>query len=318
MSEKSIANDLYLISGATGKTGAHTVRLLREKGASVRALVHTRDQRSERLAELGADVVHADLLDFGAVRSAMTDVTAAYFCYPISPGGLLDATTIFAQAAEEAGVDAVVNMSQISARRDAKSNVAQQHWLSERLWDRTALITTHLRPTFFAEWLIFQWSRRDDHGVLRLPFGDGRHAPISSADQARVIATILVDPAPHDRQTYPLYGPVELNHDQIADKMAQTLGIPVRYEPVDIPTFAAALTAQGATPFFVQHVRNVAQDYRDGIFAGTNDLVEAITGTAPMTVEQFTAAHCTAFDGPGQEASWADVHRDAAPPVAVV
>lgn len=318
MPEKFVAADLYLISGATGKTGAHTVRLLREKGAAVRALVHRRDERSERLAELGADVVHADLLDFGAVRSAMSGVTAAYFCYPISPGGLLDATTIFAQAADEAGVRSVVNMSQISARRDAKSNVAQQHWLSERLWDRTALITTHLRPTFFAEWLIFQWSRRDDHGVLRLPFADGRHAPIASADQARVIAAILTNAAPHDHQIYPLYGPLELNHDQIADKMAQTLGIAVRYEPVDIPTFAEALVAQGATPFFVQHVRNVAQDYRDGILAGTNDVVEEITGTPPMTVEQFTAANRTAFDGPGREASWANVHRDATPPVPVV
>jgi nucleoside-diphosphate-sugar epimerase len=34
-------NELFLITGATGKTGAHTVRLLRERGLRVRALVHT-------------------------------------------------------------------------------------------------------------------------------------------------------------------------------------------------------------------------------------------------------------------------------------
>ena len=96
-------SDRYLISGATGKTGAHVVALLRARGASVRALVHTRDERAQRLAELGAEVVEGDLLDFGAVSSAMAGVTAAYFCYPINPG-LLEATTIFAQAAGEAGV----------------------------------------------------------------------------------------------------------------------------------------------------------------------------------------------------------------------
>jgi uncharacterized protein YbjT (DUF2867 family) len=280
------------------------VEILRAQGASVRALVHTRDERSERLSQLGAEVVQADLLDFGAVSSAMAGVSAAYFCYPIDPGGLLEATAIFAQATAEAGVRSVVNMSQISARREAKSHAAQQHWLSERMWDRNALITTHLRPTFFADWLLWQWSRRDDGGTLRLPFADGRHAPITSADQARVIAAILTHPAPHDRQIYPLRGPVDLNHAQIAEKMARTLGLPVHYEPVEIADFGRVLTAQGATPFLIQHLSNVAQDYRDGVFAGTDNLVEVITGTAAMTVEEFTAANRAAFHMPGQEASW--------------
>jgi uncharacterized protein YbjT (DUF2867 family) len=115
--------ELFLITGATGKTGAHTVRLLWEGGHRVRAFVRTLDERSARLAEQGAEVLAGDLLDFRAVSSAVTGVTAAYFCYPIDPG-LLDATAIFAQAASEAGVRAVVNMSQISARREAKSNAA--------------------------------------------------------------------------------------------------------------------------------------------------------------------------------------------------
>jgi uncharacterized protein YbjT (DUF2867 family) len=299
-----VSAEVYLISGATGKTGSRTVEILRAQGASVRALVHTRDERSERLSQLGAEVVQADLLDFGAVSSAMAGVSAAYFCYPIDPGGLLEATAIFAQATAEAGVRSVVNMSQISARREAKSHAAQQHWLSERMWDRHALITTHLRPTFFADWLLWQWSRRDDGGTLRLPFADGRHAPITSADQARVIAAILTHPAPHDRQIYPLRGPVDLNHAQIAEKMARTLGLPVHYEPVEIADFGRVLTAQGATPFLIQHLSNVAQDYRDGVFAGTDNLVEVITGTAAMTVEEFTAANRAAFHMPGQEASW--------------
>ena len=65
---------LFLITGATGKTDAHTVRLLRERGLYVRAFVHTLDDRARRLAERGADVVHGDLLDFHAVSSAMTAV----------------------------------------------------------------------------------------------------------------------------------------------------------------------------------------------------------------------------------------------------
>src|ERR1700744_2916988 len=49
-------DDLFLITGATGKTGAHTVRLLRERGLRVRALVHSLDERADQLAKLGAEV----------------------------------------------------------------------------------------------------------------------------------------------------------------------------------------------------------------------------------------------------------------------
>jgi uncharacterized protein YbjT (DUF2867 family) len=104
--------DLFLITGATGKTGIPTVELLRERGFRVRAFVRTVDDRATRLRELNAEVVQGDLLDIDAASSARVGVTAAYFCYPIDPPRLLEATAIFAQAATEAGVGAVVNMSQ--------------------------------------------------------------------------------------------------------------------------------------------------------------------------------------------------------------
>jgi NAD(P)H dehydrogenase (quinone) len=299
---------LFLITGATGKTGAPTVELLRQRGFRVRALVHTLDNRATRLHELGAEVVQGDLLDFDAVSSAMVGVTAAYFCYPIDPPRLLEATTIFAQAATEANVGAVVNMSQSPARREAQYYGPREHWIAERLLDRTPMMTTHLRPTLFADWLSWQWVRHDGQGVLRLPFGNARHAPIASADQARVIAAILANPAPHDRQIYPLYGPEEMDHHAIAQKMSQVLGISVRYEPVDIPSFAAAMRAQGASPFLAQYLSNVAHDYQNSeVFAGTNNLVEAICGTPPMTVEQYTTANRKSFESQGQYAAWASV-----------
>jgi NAD(P)H dehydrogenase (quinone) len=296
-------DQLFLITAATGNTGAPTVKFLLEAGHRVRAFVHRTDRRSEALAALGAEVVTGDLLDFHSVSSAMSGVSAAYFCYPIAPGSLLPATAIFAQAASEAGVKAVVNMSQISARREAKSHAAQQHWIAERLLDRSAFFTTHLRPTFFAEWLKWQWLRNGNEGVLRLPFGNGRHAPISGRDQARVIAAVLQNPAPHDRQSYPLVGAEELDHYGIADKIADTLGLPVRYEPVDISTFAAALTARGRTDFLVQHISSVAQDYQDGIFAGENNLVEVISGHKPMTVGDYVNANRADFEHDGPLAS---------------
>jgi len=289
---------LFLITGAAGKTGRVTTELLLDRGYRVRALVRREDGRSRALAAAGAEVVQADFLDLDGVAVAMQGASGAYFCYPIRDG-LIEATVNFAQASGDAGVRSVVNMSQISARRQARSNAARQHWLSERLLDRTDLLTTHLRPTFFAEWLTTWWELRDDEGYLRLPFGEGRHAPIAATDQAHVIAAVLADPEPHNRAVHTLHGPLELDHHDIARAMSGTLGIPVHYEPISVEEFTSAMRQRGLPEHPVQHLGHVAVDYRNGVFAGTNDIVEMIGHRTPMSVEQFVAENRTAFDTSG-------------------
>jgi len=285
-----------LITGAAGKTGGYAARRLLERGHRVRVLVHRFDDRAAQLRDGGAEVVVGDLNDIDDVRGAVEGVRAAYFVYPISPG-LLEATTSFAQAASEAGVRSVVNMSQISARRGAASDAARIHWLAERVLDWSPVDATHLRPTFFAEWFtIFGAASIRKEGVLRLPFGDGRHAPITAEDQGRVIAAILEHPEQHAGQIYPLFGAVEMNHYEIAEAISGALGRPVRYEPVEIPDWIEGIRAQGFAPFLAQHLGNVAVDYRNGIFAGTNDIVERIGGNRPTTVEEFITANKAAFD----------------------
>src|SRR5258705_537741 len=148
----------------------------------------------------------ASLPKFNDVRAAMRGVRGAYSCYPIRPG-ILQATAYFAQAAKEAGLECVVNMSQKSVREDALSHAAQDHWFSEQVFDWSGITAAHLRPTYFAEWLLYL-APMIRAGVLHVPFGAGRHAPIAAEDQARLIVGILQNPNPHRGQVYPLYRPV--------------------------------------------------------------------------------------------------------------
>jgi uncharacterized protein YbjT (DUF2867 family) len=92
----------FLVTGATGRTGRHTVQHLVEKGHAVRALVHQEDERSEALRRTGAEVVVGDLLEHGDTIGATAGTSAAYFCYPIRPG-IIQATAYFANAAKRAG-----------------------------------------------------------------------------------------------------------------------------------------------------------------------------------------------------------------------
>ena len=281
----------FLVTGATGATGKETVHLLLQRGHAVRALVHGHDPRSEALQRAGAEIVVGDLRDFSSVRAALEGVRAAYFVFPLEPG-ILQGTAYFAQAAKEAGLEAVVNMSQITARRIAKSHAAQDHWIAERVFDWSGTPIVHLRPTFFAEWLLY-WAGFIKAGILPLPFGTGRHAPIAAEDQARVIVNILVSPQAHLGQTYPLFGAQEMTFREMTQEVQHLLGRPLRYEQVDVPTLKALAKEHGQEfgDFFWQHLAEIAIDHQDGVFAGTNDIVERIGGRPPMTIEEFVQRH---------------------------
>jgi NAD(P)H dehydrogenase (quinone) len=287
-----------LVTGATGDTGRATVDELLARGHRVRALAHGQDERSKRLQERGVEVVYGDLLDFGQVKAALNGVKRAYFVYPIRPG-ILQATAYFAQAAKEAAVDGIVNMSQISAREDAKSHAATDHWLAERVFDWSGVTVAHIRPTYFAEWLLYL-APMIKAGQLHVPFGTGKHAPIAAEDQARVIVGILEDPAPHRGKTYPLFGPVEFTYRETAQVLSRVLGKSVEYKQVDFEEFQTTLQGVGkastkGNDFLFQHLREVAIDHQNSIFAGTNDLVERLGGRPPMTLEAFITKHRRAF-----------------------
>jgi NAD(P)H dehydrogenase (quinone) len=292
-----MSQNLYLITGATGATGGHAIDDLLAKNASVRAFVHSEDDRAARLRSKGVEVVVGDLLDNHTVRAALEGVTGAYFVYPIQRPQLVDATAYFAEAARSAGVRSIVNMSQISARIDAVSRAARAHWYGERVLDWAGVPVTHLRPTFFMEWLTygFQLPLIANHDVLKVPAGEGRHAPIAAEDQGRVIANILLDPAPHAGKIYPLYGGVEMNHDELASAVGEALGRKIRYEPESFESFGARLSALGMPEHFVQHLVSVYRDYQNGVFAGTNDTVETLTGRKPVTVGEYVKANIKLF-----------------------
>src|ERR1700736_4680877 len=284
-----------LITGATGATGGNAIKKLLELKVPVRALVHKEDARSEKLSSQGVEIVRGDLSDFEAISEALKEITAAYFVFPVKVPGILEATAFFAQAALEQGVGAIVNMSQISARRIAKSHAAQNHWIAERLLDRSGIPVTHLRPTFFAEWLMYVSESIREKDMFSLPFGNARYAPIAAEDHGRVIAAILNHSAEHAGKTYPLYGPKELTQYEVADILTQVLRRKITYVPVEIEAFSEIWKEMGSSPYIRQHISAVAQDCRDGVFSGTNDLVEKLTGQKPLQLVDYITKHKAAF-----------------------
>jgi NAD(P)H dehydrogenase (quinone) len=286
-----------LISGATGDTGRAAVREAIALGLSVHAMVHGKDARSEGLGTLGAEVVVGDLLEIDSVRAAMEGADAAYFVWPVAPG-LIHAAVNFAQAAKEAGVSTVINLSQRSANRFSTSNSCRDSFIAEQVLNWSGLSVIHLRPTYFLEWLLYPWQLPYlQKGVLRMPAGKGRHSPIAADDQGRVIAALLKSPEAYIGKTIPVSGPVEMDHEQMAAELTWALGRKIVFQDLPIDEYCRSLEAMGVPPYVVQHFGGAMDDYQHGHMSGADSNVEKLTGRRSMTVAEFARAHADALNG---------------------
>jgi NAD(P)H dehydrogenase (quinone) len=285
-----------LITGATGDTGRASVKEALALGLKVRALVHSKDKRSAALENLGAEAVIGDLLEINTVRAAMEGVDSAYFCWPVKPG-LIHATVNFAQAAKEAGVSTILNLSQRSANRDSTSDSCRDSFIAEEVLNWSGLPVIHLRPTYFLEWLLYPWQLPYlQKGVLRMPVGNGRHSPIAADDQGRAIAALLKNPEEHIGETIPLSGPVEMDHEQMAVELSEALGRKIVFQDLPIDEYCTSIETMGVPPYVVQHLRGAMADYQKGHMSGADDNVEKLTGRRAMTVGEFARAHIDALN----------------------
>lgn len=290
---------IFGAGGRNGATGNFAARQLLAMGLPVRAFVRRADERADELRALGAEIVVGDVRDFEVVRAALDGVQRAYFTYPIAEG-LLEATATFAAAAKQAGLHAIVNMSQITARADHPSPAARRHWLSERLLDWSGIGVTHMRPPFFLENLIAVAAKSiRTEGKIYLPYGSGRHAPVAGEDLARVAVGILTDSAAHVGKTYVPTGPVSLSMAEIATAFTRVLGYPVEYVDIPVERWQQILGhLEGMSPHLIEHLSRVAEAHQLGEFDALTDVVQTIGGAPPKSLESFIRENGPAFGLP--------------------
>src|SRR5271157_3097874 len=183
-----------LVTGAAGQLGAvgrSVTGLLLERKLPVRAMVRREDDRAAALRTDGAEVVVGDLLEPADVYRVVSGCRRVYFGMSVS-AGYLEATVTMAAVARELGVDALVNMSQMtvsemSIQNTTPSRQQRQHWLSEQALAWSGLPVVTIRPTMFLEsFSPLAGPTVRDRGRIELPFGQPGGATAELAKRGRI------------------------------------------------------------------------------------------------------------------------------------
>jgi NAD(P)H dehydrogenase (quinone) len=275
-----------LVTAAAGKTGMAATLQLLNLDFPVRAMVQRHDERSQRLCAAGAEIVVGSLEDIGNLRSALRGVKRAYFCPPLTPGAVRRAA-LFAAAAQEARLEAVVVLSQWLSDPLHPAAHSREKWLSSKLfgWAPGIGIIT-INPGFFADNYFAALEPMAHFGIMAMPLGDGLNAPPSNEDIARVVVGAITNPEPHIGKSYRPTGPRLMPPEEIAVAVGKALGRPVRYQNAPMRLFLKAARSLGLTDFVIEELSWFLLDYQRGSF-GIGAPTSAVIEVGQSQPEEF-------------------------------
>jgi len=297
MMMKPTHDSLILVTGAVGAIGRNLTGMLLAKGHKVRALVRREDERAGALRRLGAEVVQGDLTDLASMHRAIEGCARIYFGMSVS-AAYLEATVNTAAVARHHGVEAFVNMSQMTVTQmniteTTDSPQHKLHWLAEQALSWSGLPVVTVRPTVFLEgfFLLFAAASVRDADELALPLGASKTSPVSSVD----VAAILDDPAPHIDHIYNLTGPESADLDHYARGFSEALGRTIRYRDAPTSEWSEKLRAAGLPDHVVHHLTVMTELHKQGRYDRMSEDYLKLTGETPMSMADFVKLHAAEF-----------------------
>ncbi|MFB4283997.1 NAD(P)H-binding protein [Nonomuraea sp. MTCD27] len=267
-----MSQDVFLVLGATGKTGRRVAARLRAAGKTVRAASRSSEMRF-------------DWADPATWDDAVDGVSAVYVIAPEVPGPAHE----FVPRAVAAGVRRFVLLSGRGADTWGDSPFGLDVRSAEEAVRACGVEWSILRPTNF--------SQNFDEDFFHAPIMAGELAlpargivePFIDVDDIADVAVALLTEPGHAGRTYELSGPRGLTFGEATEEIARASGRPVRYVEVSPEEFVAALVAQGFSPEAASYAREMFDLMRRGVTAEVTDDVHHVLGRPARDFETYVA-----------------------------
>lgn len=282
----------YLVLGATGRIGSLVVRELSDRGLAVAGLA--RD--AQRAESMWPSTVVPVIGEFDAPASmvaAMQGVEVAFISSPVHPQ--MAAWQCHAvQAAADAGVRRIVKLSGSAwtmvegrmtsvgaahAQVEATMRVVQESGGPECIC---------IRPNAFLQGILGRiGTELSNSDTFSLGIGPARVAFADIRDIAAACAHAMASQS--TPPTIEVTGPEALGGEKIADLLAQMLGKPIHYKPLEIHEAMARARESGADDFTLRHQTEVLTLLREGVGEKISLDFQSALGRAPRTVQDYLA-----------------------------
>jgi uncharacterized protein YbjT (DUF2867 family) len=252
--------------------------------------------------------MQGDLTDLTAMHRAIEGCASVYFGMSVS-ADYLTATVNTAAVARHHGVEAFVNMSQMtvtqmSITESTDSPQHKLHWLAEQALSWSGLPVVTMRPTVFLEgfFRLFAAPSVRDADELALPMGGGKTSPISAVDVARAVSVVLEDPTPHIGQIYNLTGFESADLEHYARVFSEALGRTIHYRDVPLSDWSEKLLGAGVPAHIVKHLSVMTELNKQGRYDRMTDDLFKLTGQKPISMYDFIKLHAAEFTRDGTAA----------------
>ncbi len=203
----------------------------------------------------------------------------------------------FAVAAADSRLEVVVAITQWLAQPQHPSVATRQSYLTDRVLDwMPGVDSIRVNPGWFADNYMAVLGTVAQLGIFPYALGEGKAAPVSNEDIARVAVGALVNPGPHVGKYYRPSGPELLDPHQLAAIFGKVLGRSVTYRDMSPRMFNKALKVVGMSPVLISQLQHYLEEYRRGGFAAgaPNDVVQRVGGSAPEDFETITRRYVAA------------------------
>ena len=273
-----------LVTGATGNTCSILIPALINAGQKVRAFVRN-ENKAQGLKEAGAEIYVGDLDSPETIDAALADVDQVYLCIWNGPSAATQGINVI-NAIKRVGADPFVVRH--SAFGSKGSRIIQQIDEVDNALKASGLRWTSIKPTFFMQNLMMAASTVRSDGNIYWDWANGKAGMIDVRDVAESAFGALTGKAQEGKE-YILTGPESVSMYDVATSFTKELGRQVNYIPVPHEASKDAMMSLGFPEFIVDGYVELNEGFTNGFADTANKNVEALTGHAARSVNNFTS-----------------------------